>query len=397
MEAETEATDLDGLLAELRARVDQRRRDGLYPDDLEETLDEHFERLIGSRSAASPAVYDELSAVVDALQNFEYSRERIDAGSEVPGGQMAHLVVGKVVSRQVQGVLEQSQAHAHLIGQAISLVSDIAAALGRTFDTNILQQLDDLQTRLAAQHRQLNEISRTFADVLSRVPGYPVSTWYGEERFTAHFRGTPEDLRSRYRDLAGRFVGCDPVLDVGFGRGEFLELLAELGVSALGVEPDARLVTSGRARGLDVQQGSGVEFLTQLEPQSLGGLAMIQVIEHLPPQQVVDVVALAAEKVRPQGLVVIETVNPASLYTYSHAFWVDPDHARPVHPAFLVFLFQEAGFRQIEIEERSPVPEPERLELLAGDDESTQRMNRNLDRINSLLYGAQDYAVIATR
>ena len=71
---------------------------------------------------------------------------------------------------------------------------------------------------------------------------------------------------------------------------------------------------------------------------------MIQVIEHLSPQHVIDFVALAAEKLRPGGKVVIETVNPASLYTYARAFWVDPDHVRPVHPSFLEFLFREAEF-----------------------------------------------------
>ena len=107
--------------------------------------------------------------------------------------------------------------------------------------------------------------------------------------------------------------------------------------------------------------------------------------------------SLAAEKLRPGGKVVLETVNPSSLYTYARAFWVDPDHVRPVHPNFLEFLFQEAKFARLSIEYRSPVSEAEALVPLPGDDPQTRLLNENFQRIGALLFGAQDYAVIATR
>ena len=157
------------------------------------------------------------------------------------------------------------------------------------------------------------------------------------------------------------------------------------------------LVESARLRGLQVDDGRAVEYLSDLDDDSLGGLVMIQVIEHLSPQHVIDVVRLAAEKVRPGGRVVIETVNPTSLYTYAHAFWVDPDHVRPVHPTYLGFLFAEAGFANVERVDRSPVPADESLELMPGDDELSKRLNANFDRINALLFGPQDYAIVATR
>jgi hypothetical protein len=94
---------------------------------------------------------------------------------------------------------------------------------------------------------------------------------------------------------------------------------------------------------------------------------------------------------------VLETVNPASLYTYARAFWVDPDHVRPVHPSFLEFLFREAEFSRIAIEYRSPVSESEALLPLPGSDQQTRLLNENFERIGALLFGSQDYAVIATR
>ncbi|HUI49341.1 MAG TPA: methionine biosynthesis protein MetW, partial [Acidimicrobiia bacterium] len=234
-------------------------------------------------------------------------------------------------------------------------------------------------------------------EVTARVPGAGIDPWYHPDAFNGHFRGAADDIMVRYRDLAERFVGCEPVLDVGFGRGEFLELLRELGVGARGIETDARLVEWARSRGLHADVGSAVEYLSGLEDASLGGLVMIQVIEHLSPQHVIDVVRLASEKVRTGGRVVVETVNPTSLYTYAHAFWVDPDHVRPVHPAFLRFLFSEAGFGRVERVDRSPVPADESLELMPGDDETSKRLNANFERINSLLFGPQDYAIVATR
>jgi O-antigen chain-terminating methyltransferase len=171
----------------------------------------------------------------------------------------------------------------------------------------------------------------------------------------------------------------------------------ELGVRVRGVEPDARLVEAARGRGLDVEPGFAIDYLRRLEAGSLGGIVMIQVIEHLSPQHVIDVVELAAEKLRPGGKFVLETVNPASLYTYAHALWVDPDHVRPVHPGFLEFLFREAEFSRLAIEYRSPVSDDERLVPLPGDDAQTALLNRNFERIGALLFGAQDYAVIATR
>ena len=173
-----------------------------------------------------------------------------------------------------------------------------------------------------------------------------------------------------------------------------LELLGEAGVDALGIEPDPTLVDAARARGLRVEVGTALEYLAAQSDDSLGGLVMIQVVEHLPPQGVIDVVRLAAEKVRPGGRVVFETVNPTALSTYANAFWVDPDHVRPVHPAFLAFLFREAGFAEVERMDRSVLPADERLRPVEG---AGAAVAENFARIDALLYGPQDYAIVATR
>lgn len=391
------AVDLDSVIAELKGRIEERRRSGEYPDDLEATLDEHFDRLVGVRPRSSPALHDELQAGLRELNQVAFSRARIDPASRLPGGRFVHRAMSRALSRQIDGVLSQIEQQSWLVTHTIALLGEIASTIGNEFDTKVLQQLDDLQVRLAEQVREVNRLEYQVAETRERIPGCAVEPWYGQDHFTAFFRGGSDDLRSRYAELAKEMIGCDPVVDLGFGRGEFMELLTELGVAVRGVEPDPQLVTSARGRGLDVEQGLAVEYLRGLEPGSIGGIVMIQVIEHLSPQHVIDFVGLAAEKLRPGGKVVIETVNPASLYTYARAFWVDPDHVRPVHPNFLEFLFREAEFAKLSIEYRSPVADAERLVALPGDDPQTQLLNQNFDRIGALLFGDQDYAVIATR
>jgi 2-polyprenyl-3-methyl-5-hydroxy-6-metoxy-1,4-benzoquinol methylase len=392
-----QAVDLDAVIAELKARIEKRRDASEYPDDIEATLDEHFDRLVGVRPRSSPALHDELQAALRELNQVAFSRARIDPASRLPGGRIVHRAMSRALSRQLDGVLSQIEQQNWLVTHAIALLGEIASTIGNEFDTKVLQQLDDLQVRLAEQVREVNRLEYQVAETRERIPGCAVEPWYGQDHFTAFFRGGSDDLRTRYAELAKEFIGCDPVVDLGFGRGEFMELLTELDVTVRGVEPDPQLVTSARGRGLDVEQGLAIEYLRGLEPGSLGGIVMIQVIEHLSPQHVIDFVGLAAEKLRPGGKVVLETINPASLYTYARAFWVDPDHVRPVHPNFLEFLFREAEFAKLSIEYRSPVAESERLVTLPGDDPQTRLLNDNFERIGALLFGDQDYAVIATR
>jgi O-antigen chain-terminating methyltransferase len=392
-----ESYDLERLIATLAARVEQRRRDGVYPPGLEQELDAHFARLSGPRLESPSSTMGEINAAVSELQHFVFTSDAISTESKLPGGSMLHRFIAKAVARQIAGVLKQVQDEAQRGAATIALLAEVTNALADAYDQRVLQQLDDLQQELAEQQRERNVLTARLDEIAARVPGVALDTWYTEDAFTAAFRGDESEIHARYGDLAALFMDCDPVLDIGFGRGEFLELLRDLDIDAMGIEVDASLVHEARARGLRAEEGRAVEYLQGLPDASLGGLVMIQVIEHLTPQHVVDIVKVIADKVRPGGRVVIETVNPMSMYTYAHALWVDPDHVRPVHPNFLRFLFAEAGFSVVERVDRGPVPANETLEMLPGDDEQTKLLNVNFERVNVLLFAPQDYAIIATR
>jgi O-antigen chain-terminating methyltransferase len=221
--------------------------------------------------------------------------------------------------------------------------------------------------------------------------------WFSADRFEEAFRGSRELLHDRYGDLADRFLEHGPVLDLGCGRGEFLELLVQRSIEARGVELDDALVRECRAHGLAVDRADAIGALEAAPDASLGGISLIQVVEHLSPQQTSELAPLAARVLRPGGRIVIETINPLSLFVFSHALYLDPTHVRMVHPLYLEFLFREAGFREVALEWRSVPGDDIRLPAATAEGPQSEHLNAVIERLNEVLYGPQDYALIATR
>ncbi|HEX2063353.1 MAG TPA: methyltransferase domain-containing protein [Acidimicrobiales bacterium] len=403
MEPESDpAGRVDALVAELRARVEQRRTEGAYPPGLEDELEAHFRRVAPRRETVDVEELRERLADLDARIAFDL--DRISTESRLPGGEALHRSVAKVVARQTEGVLAQVQEYADGVRSMLGLLVEVLESHYGPFHERLADQIDAVMQRLDSYERGPVDSAAAVGDLRRRVGALEAAErrrqfrpTYENERFEEEFRGTREVLRERYRDLAGQLAGCSPVIDVGCGRGEFLELLDHDGVEAYGVEIDPVLVEAARRSGLDVRLEDGVHALARLDDGSLGGVALIQVVEHLTPQEVVEVVSLLAGKLRAGGRAVVETVNPQSLYVFAHSFYLDPTHVAPVHPAYLAFLFREAGFSDVSIDWRSPPPGSDVLEEVDGDGDLGKAVNEHVRRLNRLLFGPQDYAVIATR
>jgi O-antigen chain-terminating methyltransferase len=218
--------------------------------------------------------------------------------------------------------------------------------------------------------------------------------------FENRFRGSAEDVRERLASYASLFADLAPVVDLGCGRGEFLETLREKGVAARGVEGNVHLARECRLKGLDVTRGDLLAFLRAEPDGSLGGVFAAQVAEHLPPAVLEQVLREAHRVLRPGGLLVLETVNPRSVVGFLEVYNRDLTHQRPLHPDTLSFLAAACGFTDTRIELRSPVDPAARLQAVPTDGlpaRAAAALNENIERLNGLLYGPQEYALLARR
>jgi SAM-dependent methyltransferase len=236
-----------------------------------------------------------------------------------------------------------------------------------------------------------------------------LGTWLDSGKYVGFedgFRGSTEDIRARVLDYVSLFEGASDVLDVGCGRGEFLEVLAEHGIRARGVDVNHAMVDLCRLRGLDVREGDGVRYLEGQPDGSLGGLLAIQVVEHLHADQLVRLLELAYLKLKPGSRIALETINPACWYAFFASYIRDITHVHPIHPDTLQYLLVASGFQRVEIRYRQPYPERNKLQkvpaaALARVDpvvgEAAETVNQNVTRLNALLFTDLDFAAIGEK
>lgn len=233
--------------------------------------------------------------------------------------------------------------------------------------------------------------------------------------FEDKFRGSSDEIRTRLIDYVSDFDGASDVLDVGCGRGEFLELLREHGISARGVDLNHEMVERCRARGLEVVEGDALAYLDSLPDGSLGGLFAAQVVEHLEPGYLLRFLETAYHKLRPGSKIALETINPTCWYAFFESYIRDLTHVRPIHPDTLVYLVVASGFQRPEVRYRAPFPEASKLQPVPFPRSAARRpygqseeldtdlaasvavLNENLRKLNALLFTYLDYAVVAVR
>lgn len=217
-------------------------------------------------------------------------------------------------------------------------------------------------------------------------------------KFQNDFRGTSAEIKERQRIYLPYFKdAAGPVLDIGCGRGEFLSLMKDNRIPALGVDLYPEYVMEGRLNGLEVHEGDGITFL-QGSAQPYGGIFSAQVIEHISFVQLQELCASAYEKLLPGGYLVLETPNPACLSTFTSSFYMDPTHNKPVHPFLLQYLLKEIGFSSVEILYTEASRVDFQLPPLRGEGiENLEEVNAAVARVSDLLYGSLDYAVIAKK
>lgn len=233
--------------------------------------------------------------------------------------------------------------------------------------------------------------------------------WMSDQDYRAHqsaFRGDPEEITHRLETHVGRFADAPgPVADLGCGRGEFLELLRAADIESIGVEINDADVQACTEAGFTAVHADLFEWLGQRPDESLGGIFLAQVIEHLPPPDWSRLFRLAVAKLAPGGRILVETINPESMFAILRAYVLDPTHVRPVHAGLISFLAGRAGFENIEVHYQAPVPDGARPSQvsgsLAGDDRRLaaviEAMNERFSRLDELCCQPQEYALVASR
>jgi SAM-dependent methyltransferase len=291
-------------------------------------------------------------------------------------------------ARAVENLQQNVTATVRRLDAAKTLQGQLIRDLGDRLD-----RIEQLHTRRREERLRLNE--RDFR----RVAYMPSESEFDYFLFEERFRGSEADIKNRQHRYVDIFRGRENVVDLGCGRGEFLELMRENGVSARGVESNTAMFQLCREKGLNVVQQSLFDYLESVPAGSVGGIFCSQVIEHLPSGLQIRLVALSHSKLKPGSPVVIETINPQCLFALSRNFFLDPTHVRPVHPEMLQFLLESTHFEKVELQFSSPanlwhsIPNL-RLPQVWPD---LDRLNQVLEQMNALLFGDQDYAVVGYR
>ncbi len=202
--------------------------------------------------------------------------------------------------------------------------------------------------------------------------------------FAERFRGSEEYVKASQQIYAERFAGRRSVLDLGCGRGELLEVLRDAGISGRGIDANAECIGLCREKGLRAEAADLFTYLANADG-AFDGIVCAQVVEHLPPPRLPELVRLASERLSPGGLLAIETPNPECLAILATHFWLDPTHTRPVPAPLLSFWMEEAGLGGIEVVPLNPASE------------SIPALNSLPDDVRNALFGGMDYAIFGRK
>ena len=348
-----------------------------------------------------------MSANADAMQQLNdlrthWSHWRVEWEKKLAGVEIAFL---RSVSDQLNAFQYRvTTMDAGYREQMRAQHANFEAALGRSSEAiqqGVATQMEELQKRfwadfdrirleyetiIHAELRAIRQKASFAAPGIAVAPPAPAALqdidWL---KFAERFRGSETAIQQRQKIYAGRFRGHASVLDIGCGRGEMLEVFREAGINAVGIDLNEDSLAVCRGKGLEVESANLFDYLRTLPDSSLGGIVCSQVVEHLPPERLPELVKLAHSKLRTGALLAIETPNPECLAIFATHFYLDPTHRHPIPPALMSFYLEEAGFGRIEVERLSPAMEsmPSLAELPEG--------------FRKEFFGALDYAVFARK
>ena len=258
------------------------------------------------------------------------------------------------------------------------------------FKRNLLDQERRVGLLLREARKRLPKtISSNQIQAMLKEEGHLLDAMYAS--FEDVFRGARADIKRRQaiylpyvRDAKAGDLSS-PVVDLGCGRGEWLELLRESNLEAEGVDTNRIFIQRCRDLNLKVVENDAVDYLQDLRPKSLGAVTSFHLIEHLPHKTLIALLDATIHALRPGGIAIFETPNPRNVQVGSCNFYMDPTHLHPLPPDLMRYLLEARGFAEVVIKELHPYG-PENL-IVGG----SPIVN---DALNRFFFSAQDYAVI---
>ena len=315
----------------------------------------------------------------DTIQQFMQPVREV---SDVIGGMTGEVQAIRTRGQEFEKRLgELAERHRHNDRYAHQTRAELYAQQGRI---SILMQ----ERGRSAQ----KEAPASIASVARSITTEELGSLYLE--FENAFRGSRADIKQRVTvylpQLTGRTLGTShmPVLDLGCGRGEWLEVLVENGLTGVGVDSNEAFASECRDRGLTVHVADAISYLRQRPSESEGAVTAFHVVEHLPFRVILDLLDQAVRVLKPGGVLILETPNPANLIVGANSFYLNPSHIRPLPSELLRFVVESRGFCHVETVPLHPLEDCYRLE---------ETGNGAAKLLNDLVCSARDYAIIAER
>jgi SAM-dependent methyltransferase len=288
-----------------------------------------------------------------------------------------------------------------------SRINDLTAAKETLFKV-----YEDQRTESEKQHNRVRSLDVRVSDLTYQVASLEQSTTKNEiikpttsagkklqaddhmldnfyVLFENHFRGSETDIRSRqekylpYLENSTLLKKNYPVLDIGSGRGEFIALLKEHGITATGLDLNESMVSLMKEKGLDGQLNDAYNYLRSCKSDSLMAITGFHLVEHIPFPDLLRIFTECYRVLAPNGFVIFETPNPENTTVGSNNFYIDPSHLHPLPPAVLQFALETRGFSNAEILRLNPIKK-----TINHPDPAVKKLMENF-------FGPQDYAAIA--
>lgn len=343
-----------------------------YPDETRKILDE-TRSIVFERSEFLQSVYKNLEAFKTlAFEQFET---------------LASL------NKRVHSTLFSSESSLNIENLASSV-------------SQIRYQLDSLSSIFNYQNEKVEKL-------LSEIKPYLVKKEYSEKShskikelqehiddykyvlFESKCRGDEKELKDKQKIYLSYLLELKgmkkPIIDIGCGRGEFLELCKENDIAAKGIDINEAMVHICKQKNLNVVCAEAFEYLAAQKDNSFSAIVAFQIIEHLENQRLIDFIKIAQQKICDGGLIILETINPECVYALRW-FYADISHKRPIPAQTLEILLQSVGFKDIKTHLISPVDAYEKLQETA--DPIT---NKNIEKLNNFLFGFQEYYAIGKK